>query len=151
MVADLATGRDLGAAPVNALFLPLQRRASMYTRGFHEKPETLKGYKVLPTSDSALTALDSIYARNPTVEGPSIINCSFEVEMNKAENLKKTTKGACNDGFIIVVAARNDEASSTLFGNITITLLTWEDRFRLKWLENGYESPGSSVCLTDVE
>ena len=42
--------------------------------------ETLEGYKVLSTSDTALTAFDSIYGRNPTVEDPSVISCPFEVE-----------------------------------------------------------------------
>ncbi|KIM46508.1 hypothetical protein M413DRAFT_316835 [Hebeloma cylindrosporum] len=103
MVADLAAGRDLGAAP----------EANVYVykvcRGFYEKPETLEGYKTLPTSDAVLAAFENIFYRNPIVEDPSIINRSFEVEMNKAENLKKTIKSAFDAGFIIVVAAGNNE------------------------------------------
>jgi predicted ATP-grasp superfamily ATP-dependent carboligase len=108
LVADLAAGKDLGAAP----------EANVYVykvcRGFYDKPETLEGYKALPTSDAALIAFDSIYYKNPMVEDPSIINCSFIVDMNKAETLKKTIKGACNDGFIVVVAAGNDGVSGIL-------------------------------------
>jgi len=91
-------------------------------RGFYDKPETLEGYKALPTSDAALIAFESIYYKNPIVEDPSIINCSFEVEMNKAETLKKTIKSACNDGFIIVVAAGNDGVFGALFCKIAITV-----------------------------
>jgi hypothetical protein len=126
MVADLAAGKDLGAAP----------EANVYVykvcRGFYDKSETLEGYKALPTTDAALIAFDNIYDRNPIVEDPSIINCSFEVEMSKTETLKKTIKGGCNHGFIIVVAAGNDEVSGTLLGNIAITLVTWDERFRLR-------------------
>ena len=92
----------------------------------------MEGYKALPTTDAALIAFDNIYFNNPIVEDPCTINCSFEVEMNKAETFTKTIKGACDDGFIVVVAAGNDQVSATLFGNIAIILLTWDERFRLK-------------------
>ncbi|KDR79370.1 hypothetical protein GALMADRAFT_277791 [Galerina marginata CBS 339.88] len=103
-VADLAAGKDFGAAPEASVYI------YKVCRKVYENLEQPELYKLHSKA---------FFGTIQEVKVPSIINCSFEVNMEKADSLEKSIAIASKEGFIVVVAAGNPDIRGTSQAEVT--------------------------------